>query len=100
MAKNTPRVQICTPGANLHAGANCAHEHGFRLIHTGISIVSQDKFSDIHVHVGAILFYTLNINLAFLWWIRSYIDIIFKVFIASYDIINIEINNYFTCSLL
>ena len=28
MAKNTPRVQICTPGANLHPGANCAHERG------------------------------------------------------------------------
>ena len=30
MAKNTPRVQICTPGVNLHPGANCAHERGFR----------------------------------------------------------------------
>ena len=28
MAKNTPRVQICTPGANLHPGAICAHERG------------------------------------------------------------------------
>ena len=30
MAKNTTRVQICTPGANLHPGANCAHERGFK----------------------------------------------------------------------
>ena len=24
------RVQICPPGANLHPGANCAHERGFQ----------------------------------------------------------------------
>ena len=32
MAKNTPRVQICTPGANLHPGANFAHERGFKML--------------------------------------------------------------------
>ena len=55
-------------------------EDDLRLILV-LALFLKIKFSDIYV--GAILLYTLNINLAFLRWIRSYIDIIFKVFIAS-----------------
>ena len=48
MAKNTPRVQICTPGANLHLGANCAHERGcnissFAVIYDQLFIMSIYK---------------------------------------------------------
>ena len=32
MAKNTPGVQICIPGANLHPDANCAYEPSLTYI--------------------------------------------------------------------
>ena len=32
MAKNTPGVQICITGANLHPDANCAYEPSFTCI--------------------------------------------------------------------
>ena len=43
MAKNTPGVQICTRGANLHPGANCAHERGLRKKIRQLSSVENRK---------------------------------------------------------
>ena len=36
MAKNTPGVQNCTRGANLHLGANCAHGRGLNYLKLSI----------------------------------------------------------------
>ena len=50
MAKNTPGVQICTRGANLNPGANCAHERGLTL-HTDFYNVCP--VCDPHEHSSA-----------------------------------------------
>ena len=51
MAKNTPGVQLCTPGANLHPGANCAYEPSFRRVKRGIKAATLSS---------SLIFYSRN----------------------------------------
>ena len=75
MAKNTPRVQIFTPGANLHPGANCAHERGLSLLFVFRYSISEVCFSLFGYHaqkssftccqISNIMFLTLLLNNSF-----------------------------------
>ena len=56
MAKNTPRVQICTPSAKVHWGQNCAHEHSI-LLYTRISAKLWQAFFE---KLKLILYYNYN----------------------------------------
>ena len=49
MAKNTPGVQICNRGANLHPGANCAYKPSLsrklsRQLHDSITFGAKFKY--------------------------------------------------------